>query len=90
MAKKKYEVVEEIVKEVIKKTDYEFLVKTSDDNIKLRKTHSFNDVSSNIVGKMTPNKTYKVIEVITYTTVPMYKLDNGYYVIAHQSVKKID
>lgn len=66
-----------------------FSVKTSSNDIKLRKYPNVKDASSNIQGKMTPGKTYKVVAVIEYTPIKMYKLDNGYYIIADQNIKTI-
>ena len=40
-------------------------------------------------GKLKKGQVYNVICEIKYTPVRMYKLDNGYYIIADQNIQKI-
>lgn len=91
----KKEVVKEVIKEEVKekkvittKPTPMFNIKASSD-VKLRKYPNLKDTSENIQGKMLAGKTYRVIAIIDYTPIKMYKLDNGYYVIADQNIKII-
>lgn len=65
-----------------------FSVKAIGD-VKLRKLPSMKDTADNIQGKMLKNKIYKVMATIDYTPMKMYKLENGFYIIADQNIKVI-
>lgn len=70
--------------------EYLFKIKTNNDTVRLRKNPSIKEAPTNIAGKMFPGRTYYVVQEILFTPIKMYKLDNGYYVIADQKIKKVD
>ena len=96
MPRKKKTVEPEITKEVITtvkddkitintKATYLFQVTALTDDVKLYK----GPIRKEPQGKLKKGQVYNVICEIKYTPVRMYKLDNGYYIIADQNIQKI-
>lgn len=67
------------------KATYLFQVTALTDDVKLYK----GPIRKVPQGKLKKGQVYNVICEIKYTPVRMYKLDNGYYVIADQNIQKI-
>lgn len=73
-------------KPVIKtKESYLFQITALTDDTKLYKGPSLN----NPQGKLKKGQVCNVICEINYTPVKMYKLNNGYYIIADHNIKKL-
>lgn len=76
------------------KETYLFQITPLNNNVKLYKTPKISIkgewTGSNLPqGKLKKGQVCNVICEINYTPIKMYKLDNGYYIIADQNVQKI-
>ena len=66
-----------------------FSIKAITENARLRKLPSIKDSSDNIQGKLKKGEICAVTCELNYTPVKMYRLSNGYYVIADQNIQVI-
>lgn len=76
------------IKVLTKETNL-FSIKALTENVKLRKIPSIKDTSDIIQGKLKKGEVCAVICELTYTPVKMYKLANGYYIVADQNIQII-
>lgn len=67
------------------KAIYLFQITALTDDVKLYKGPTRKEPQ----GKLKKGQVYNVICEVKYTPVRMYKLDNGYYIIADQNIQKI-
>lgn len=67
------------------KAIYLFQITALTDDVKLYKSPTRKEPQ----GKLKKGQVYNVICEVKYTPVRMYKLDNGYYIIADQNIQKI-
>lgn len=67
------------------KATYLFQITALIDDVKLYKGPTRKEPQ----GKLKKGQVYNVICEVKYTPVRMYKLDNGYYIIADQNIQKI-
>lgn len=64
---------------------YLFQITPLTDDVKLYKYA----LNKNPQGKLKRGQVYNVTCEINYTTIKMYRLDTGYYIIADQNIQKI-